>query len=355
MKVSFSDKKHQDPTRVKGIRVPYAPARRTVSQWRWYLILAVVTSPLLYLLWKILTPYVMVTAQGYLSLEKISVNSRASGIVQQIHVGLGDPVEPGRPLVTLYNPDLLERRQVLKSEQETLTAKPVAMTTSREAALRQAVSLYQGQAAYQESLLNDIQTLYNLGAATIAELNLATSQADKAKTDLILARADLAGIRETRLQEQNLPDQEYLARKQRLDTGIAVVDDQLRRLVQVFDRQGRVLDVFVGIGESVSPGTPLMLIGQVLKPYAVVYLDPRHIRYARKGKIAVIRLPNGEKIRARVREDAELTRRIPADISSPVTARDIMILVKMDLIDPLPLAKNIDGLPVSIRFEQTWN
>ena len=78
MKVRFDNRQAQDPTRVKGVQVPYAPSKRQVAQWRWYLTLLIVAAPLLYLLWKLLMPYITVSAPGYISLEKVSINSTAS-------------------------------------------------------------------------------------------------------------------------------------------------------------------------------------------------------------------------------------------------------------------------------------
>jgi len=51
MKISFQ-KKDKDPAMVQGLRVPYAPARRKAAQWRWYVILLIVSSPLLFFLFK---------------------------------------------------------------------------------------------------------------------------------------------------------------------------------------------------------------------------------------------------------------------------------------------------------------
>ena len=163
-----------------------------------------------------------------------------------------------------------------------------------------------------------------------------------------------AAFRGRRGQAQTRPDRDRAAREQTLAAEMEAVGRQLQRLEQRVHKGGRVLDVFVQTGEAVSTGTPLLSMGQVEKPYAVVYLAPKHARYARKGRLAVVRLPNGEKIRAAVREDAGLTRRMPADISSPISARDIMISLPLDLLDPLPPMENIDGLPISARFKQTW-
>lgn len=354
MKVIFDNQKGQDPARVKGVRVPYAAAKRSVSQWRWYLILLIVASPLLYLLWKLLVPYVTVSAPGYISLEKVAVNSTASGIVERVYAQVGDLVVENQAVATLYNPDLLERQQVLRAEWKSLGEETVVVQAAAVATLKESIELARDQASYQEALLKDVQFLYDMGAATIAELNQAKAHRDKALSDLLLAEGNLATILERRRQDQARPDRDRADKKQSIAAQMEAVDRQLQRLEQRVHKGGRVLDVFVQTGEAVSAGTPLLSLGQAERPYAVVYLDPKHARYARKGNLAVVRLPNGKKIRAVVREDAGLTRRIPADISSPISARDIMISLPLDLLDPLPPMENIDGLPISARFRQSW-
>ncbi|WP_319522943.1 HlyD family efflux transporter periplasmic adaptor subunit [uncultured Desulfosarcina sp.] len=350
MKVNFENRKAQDPTRVKGMHVPYAPAKRRVTQWRWYLILLLVASPLLFLLWRIAMPLLMVVAPGYISLENVSINSTASGVVEMVHVQVGDWVAQNQRVITLYNAGLVEQRQVLRAEQDILKNGSDAGQSVLDATLKATIRLSRDQAAYRKKLLDDVQWLYDRGAATIAELNQARAQYEKARSDLLLAEGDLAAARESRLKDQLGPDRERSDRLRTLDAKMQVLNHQMRRLQQTVHKSGRVLDMFVAAGEAVSPGTPLLALGQTDKPYAVAYLDPKHSRYGRKGQRARVKLPNGQKIHAVVRENAGLTRRIPADISSPINARDVMILVPLDLLEPLPLVENVDGLPVTIRF-----
>jgi multidrug resistance efflux pump len=354
MKVRFENRQAQDPTRVKGVRVPYAQAKRRVSQWRWYLILLVVASPLIYLLWMLLMPHVTVSAPGYISLEKVSVNSTASGIVERIDVAVGDQVATNQIVVTLYNAGLLERQQVLQAEKDALRDAMSVVQGPSERSLQQTIRLSRDQVDYQASLLEKVQFLYDMGAATIAELNQAKAQHARAVNDLIMAQGRLETIREGHLRDQQGPEKSRTARQKRLSAEMEAIDRQLLRLNQRAPSDGRVLDVMVGTGESVAAGTPLMALGQAQKPYAVAYLDPKHTRYARKGQPAMVKLPNGDTLRAVVKEDAGLTRRIPADISSPITARDIMLLVPLDLLDPLPPVEKVDGLPISIRFRRSW-
>jgi len=48
MKVRFVKPEASDPNRDRGVEVPYAPGKRHLARWRWYLILLVVSSPFLF-------------------------------------------------------------------------------------------------------------------------------------------------------------------------------------------------------------------------------------------------------------------------------------------------------------------
>jgi len=92
-------------------------------------------------------------------------------------------------------------------------------------------------------------------------------------------------------------------------------------------------------------------LNYVDKPSVIAYLSPKYGKYARKGQKAVVKLPNGETLQAKVNTDSNLTKRLPADLSSPIGSRDLMLLVSLELESPLPDFQWVDGLPVSVRFQ----
>ena len=135
---------------------------------------------------------------------------------------------------------------------------------------------------------------------------------------------------------------------------LKVINEQRARLFQKADYDGRILDVLVAKGEIVGAATPLLLLGRLDKPSVVAYLNPKYAKYALSGRRATVKLPGGETVKAMVREDAHLSKRLPASLSSPINSRDLMILVKLDLLDELTEDKSIDNMPVTMRFDFFW-
>ena len=67
-----------------------------------------------------------------------------------------------------------------------------------------------------------------------------------------------------------------------------------------------------------------------------------------------VKFADGTKLAAKVREDAKLVRRLPADLAAPIGTRDLLLLVQIEFIDAVPAHNTADGLPVMVRFEMAW-
>jgi len=353
MKVRFQSAKAKDPARDKGVEVPYAPGKRKVPQWRWYLILVIVSSPLIYFLSRVILTLTIVSASGVLTLEKVPMNSGTSGYVARINVDIGDEVEKGDVLLELGNPELDEKEYIIKSELSFMKAGNSPLGNKIIELLNKKVALANKEVSYQKNKVKNVRFLYKQNAATIAELNLAEAGLRGAEMALNEAQGALTGEIERRKAAPGTPTELALRRKLLL-AELKVIKDQRARLYQKADYEGRILDVLVAKGENIGTGTALLLLGRIDKPAVIAYLDPKYAKYALSGRTATIKLPGGESVKAMVREDANLSKRLPASLSSPITSRDLMILVKLDIIDSMTAEKSIDGMPVTMRFDFFW-
>ena len=68
MKIRFDSRKELNPTQEQGLNVLYAPGKRTAFRVRWYLILFLVASPLIWLGGKLAYGMLMIDAPAQLRL-----------------------------------------------------------------------------------------------------------------------------------------------------------------------------------------------------------------------------------------------------------------------------------------------
>ena len=182
MKIQFTTKQ-KDPTVQHGVKIPYAPAKRMAAQWRWYLILLIVASPLLYFLIRMGLSFIIVTAQGYISLDKIEVNCTISGMVDSIEVEPGQEVLTGVVIATLSNPELMAQKRQAEAELASLNVDQPPRSNAKAQLLKNQVDLARRVLASQRDDYRTMAFLFEQGAATLAELTTARERRDKAESE----------------------------------------------------------------------------------------------------------------------------------------------------------------------------
>ncbi len=350
MKVRFTSPKKQNPDEDGGLPVRYGPAKRAVPKWRWYILVLVISTPLLFLLWRVGAAMFFINAPGVISLEKVSINSPFPAVVERISVSPGARTAHGDLLMRLEDPVVTQRIYVLQAELEALkTGVPGAAGDSPSRAAFATVRIAEEGVRYQKGYRDSIQSLFRQGAATRAEADAAEERYRQALSALAEARASVA-----LLQAPDLSRQESAAQR---NTRIAQIEAELKGLEErkgffsvVSPGEGRVLDVFPTEGQSVAGGAPLVLLGRPQSMKVMAYLQPRHISYAKEGEKVIVRLPGSLSVSGKVSAAPEIAARIPAELAGVLAEGKQALLVRIDLDEPLAGHLRVEGLPVSVHF-----
>ena len=105
MKVRFDSSKELRPDQDNGLKVLYGPSKRVAYRLRWYLILALVLSPLVYVFGRITLDLLRVEVPAQLQVPSTEIRALESGTIADVGVEVGERVEPGDLLLRLDNPD----------------------------------------------------------------------------------------------------------------------------------------------------------------------------------------------------------------------------------------------------------
>jgi multidrug resistance efflux pump len=350
MKINFDENRQHHPQREKEMKVPYAPAKRKTARFRWYLILLIVSSPLLYFLGKMLYLLFIVNAPGYVSLEKVPVNASVAGVVAKVAVKPGEMVQQGDPLIILNDLRLDQRERVLQAELQTLNISSSPASFSSESVLRDRIDITKKMVDYQQQRLEQFRYLFQQGAATRAELDDAKSRYDQARLTYGQAVLQFSEWQDKTKKEISTPSVHTRVRDAQIAAELSTIQTQREALSYYSTHKFKVLDVFVQEGEALSPGSNMLLLGDLEHTVITCYLDPRYIRYSRVGTRATLKFPDGSRGSATVVKDTNLAKRLPGDLASPIGNRDLQLVVQLVPDQPLPPKYLIDGLPLSVRF-----
>lgn len=341
MKVRFGSQKEKDPTREGGLRVLYAPGKRAAFRIRWYLILALVSAPFFWFLFKLLSGLLLLDVPARLMIPATEVRSLETGTVAEVLIEAGDRVGDGAALIRLENDALSLQLAQLPDIADENTADQSAQTViaRRQATLEQRVE----RAAQR---VEELERLVARGAATVAEVRAAQDQRDTATSDLLAYQQSLGQIM---VQNRDQQRQSAQQARQTEDTR-AVIEARLGRLQVTAPHEGRIASVEVTAGESVGPGT---LVAQILPdqiPELQIYLPAQYADLAEAGQALDIRFPDGQWQAATVTSLRPELQRLPPDLRGPLGGDQPHLVLTAQTTEPLPERWRRNNVPLTARF-----
>jgi multidrug resistance efflux pump len=344
MKVRFDSSKELRPDQDNGLKVLYGPSKRVAYRLRWYLILALVLSPLVYVFGRITLDLLRVEVPAQLQVPSTEIRALESGTIADVGVEVGERVEPGDLLLRLDNPDWRLRLDQL---QPASADNPNGLGNS-------ATSLQNSTVRLQGQVVQLFKGLHREGATSSAELL-------RSEVDLNMQRLALLELerrlRQERFQVEGEPIQNLRDGRER--DWLAA---RLNLLSIRADNPGRVSELLVNKGESVGPGTLLMRVERAEEPLLWIYLRPRDAELARPGGSVEVRMPDDSWLKARILQQADLARLLPRGLRSSVGGEGLASLGADGLAlqlparfeKALPLQWRVDQLPVKVRFPRPW-
>ncbi|MFK7733844.1 MAG: HlyD family secretion protein [Pseudomonadales bacterium] len=342
MKVSFSSPRKIEPDAEQGYKLPYAPSKRVESKLSWYLVLAIVCSPLMYVLFTAASSLLLVNEPGHISIGKFEVNSETPGRVVELAVEVGEDVRKGDVIARLSDHSLSSDISRVNNELSFIRERQNLGPNDEDLdALREHIRLARANYQFYTQQYKAMQTLFARRSATRADLNAARVTVQRAKLGLLEYETEL---------EKLLGVPEKNRRLTLLESELEALQKRGRNLVQRAPIDGRVLDVFVRDSEIVRQGDSIALIGEPEKASVIAYLDPKYSRYAKIGQRARVELPGGETVDAHISALPEITHRLPSEFARPLGLRSMKILAHLDFDEPVDQKSQVEGLPVNVRF-----
>jgi multidrug resistance efflux pump len=349
MKVTFNPPKKQDATSDQGIRVLYAPAKRIAFRARWYLILLLAFSPVIILLWYLGREWWLTQAPAIITTEPQLVVANGDGFIRSIYMSPGQAISQGDALMRFESPTLkanIEGRKArLKAIELDKEEAELAILSNLDEQIRIAdrgtreqEGIYQEYAGYRkEKLVSSAEYASTLLSWTQSRIALQKARSEKT-------------LQELQIKEDHLTGPLASARHQ-LEQELTEMQAILRQQQPLSPATGKVSDVLVQEGDWVFSGAPLALIAKREDPLVIAYVQPRYLSTMVPGHKAIVKLPSGERLAAKVARPVELADKLPAQLAAPFEGEKATLKVALVLEDKLPANLQVEGLPVIVLFD----
>lgn len=360
MKVTFQTQKQRDPDKENGVQVPYGPARKHLPRVRWWLILLVVFSPLLYFLSTLVRDISLIEVPGTITFPSQTYRSIAPGLVENVWVKANDVVAEYQPLVQLLDASLDRQISQLEAEQNTLAVWNENRFSQQSPNSFVDFQLEQARRSLnnQEAHLKSLTRLLEAGAATRGEY-LAAEQAMNDALQRVMALHEQQQSQMLRWQNEyrQIAEQRqgYEQRLSDLNNRLSSLYDQRADLSIRSTGAGQVLNVMVVKGEAVGPGTPLLEVGNRDRAEIQVYIPVDDIGYAQLGQQGTVSLTSNRSFRAEIVRLPQTAGRSPGEFSGPFRDRATGILAIMAPLNPMPDQLAVNGIPVVVYFDRHWS
>ncbi len=210
--------------------------------------------------------------------QQAAIAARVSGYVEQVRVGLGDPVRAGEVLAVLSTPEA--QQQVSQAR-----AGLAAMASAAVAAEEQQAAAAQ-QAGFAASTYRRYQRLRAEHAVSPYEFEKVATANQTAAAELAAMRARVASVEAQRRQAQAALEQS------RTMAGYAVLRAPFAGVVTAKDADPGML---------ANPGQPLLTLAGTRRLRLVISAPDQVLQYLRRGETVSVRSAGGEEA-ARVAE-----------------------------------------------------
>ncbi len=291
------------------------------------------------------------TAYGTVEVRQVDVASRVGGKVSQVLVDEGDQVKAGQPLVRFDLPELVAQEDQAKAAVEAAEAQLALLKAgARYQDIQAAEKALSAAQIRQAAAKREVVRVKALVAGKV----VASQRLDDASTAVELAESEVAA------RKAQLSKLRAGARSQQIAAAEAAVGQAKAALEAVkahlVDQQldaptaGIVLHRLTEPGEVARPGAPLLVIGEVARPYLDVYVPEPRIGEAEVGAKVEVH-PDAfpqDVLHGLVRNVADEAEFTPKNVQTSDQRARLVFRVRVDVADPEHKLR--PGMPAEATF-----
>lgn len=267
----------------------YAPIKRKLPKWQWYLLALIIFSPLFYLLSKWMISLLFVTASGHIISDSIDIRAPYDSYVSDVSVRLANNVKQGDPLITLNSPALNAQIASLQTNVAQLKMHQSTYNNQSLPALQRSEVIAKKHVANTSDYYQKIQHHYKKGLTTVMELSNAENNYNVAENNL------------KQIQAQIMEDQEnfYITSQENYDQIMAPADQQLVALEAIrkgfqikADQAGIITELNIHKFEFVNQGMSLMKLSTNQNWHVTAFFEGKDVANIHPGKKVTLLLPD---------------------------------------------------------------
>jgi HlyD family secretion protein len=279
----------------------------------------------------------LIRVSGNIELTEAEVSFKIPGRVEERLVSEGETVTAGQVVARLDSQELSQEKALRQAQVSSARAALAELQAgSRTEEIAQAQALLERAQADQERAQVEFERqkkLYQQEVISTREYDLAKTTRDGAEAKVREARESLALVKKGPRQEKI---DQARASLQAAEQALAQAQTRLEYTVVVSPLSGIVLSKNIEPGEYVSPGTPVVTVGEVSQVFLRAYInetDLGRVKVGQKVKVTTDTFP-GKSYEGRISFLAPQAEFTPKNIQTQKERVKLVYRIKVEIPNP---------------------
>lgn len=326
--------------------VQYAPSKRHLPKWQWYLLGLVLFSPVAYFVIRLSIENIVVTAPGYILFHEINVRSPENGYLESLDVSEGEEIKKGKIVAHFASPEIDQTIRYLKNEINILEELKQKDKNTEIARLNQLINATERYLEESLSYYEGLKKFRDRGMITVLQLNTALKDLHAAKTQLSELQRQITISKKRHVEHI---ESSYNEKIRQLQYELAKTLAIQHLFVLKSPVNGAITYIPTHAYEQVTKNQILIHINDHDELRIKAFLDAKHVDEVSRGQVVTITLPDRKKISGTIINTPNLARVEPGASKIIKTGSNkIELIIKPT--SPITTPYRVHNIPVKVTL-----
>ncbi|MDF1683439.1 MAG: HlyD family efflux transporter periplasmic adaptor subunit [Legionellaceae bacterium] len=345
MGISLKQTKLDEKSTVKD----YGAGKRTAPKLRWFLIIGLISIPLIYLIYMLLDETVLADFQGVVVFDTANIRTPDAGYVEKLYVEEGEHVKKGQDLLQFKSPGVDSELAYLEKEKERIESRLASVSRKSTGALEENLVHLKKDIEKSQGVYDKFLTYY-APKGHISALKL-----EDARKNVVSAKQAYAQlqhqIKQIKLENDVLMEVNYKRRIEEVNQKIRQAEIKKKYFLIKSPAKGSVKEIAVHRGEFLPGGQEIIQIITKNNLHVVAFIDPKNSEDVHPNTTVTLTFPDNFSIKGEVVNVPSYADRTPLTFQNPLATRENKLVVIIDFKQALPEKYRLFGVPVEVSID----
>ncbi|MDX2346270.1 MAG: efflux RND transporter periplasmic adaptor subunit [Legionella sp.] len=345
MGISLKRSKLDEKSTVKD----YGQGKRTPPKLRWFMIIGLISIPLIYLVYMLLDETVFAEFQGVVVFDTVKIRAPAAGYVETLYVNEGEHVKRGKALLQFKSPALNTEIGYLKQEKERIDKQIENINRKSTESLREQL------AVLEKDILSSQLVYQKFSKYFKANGHMASLELEQARKNVVSAKQAYSQlkhqIKQVVLENDLMIEVNYKRKQEEVNNKIQQAELKKKYFLIKSPAKGAVKHIEIHRGEFLPAGQDIIDIVTKNDLHVVAFIDPKEAEIIRPGITVTMTFPDNFKTKGEVVSVPNYADKTPMTFQNPLATRENKLIVIVKFKEELPEEYRVFGLPVEVNID----